>query len=211
MKKKSEPGVNAQPKKTTHANGDQRLFIAVELPQPVIDEVVRIQSYLKKRNVFEGTYTHQGGMHITLKFLGDTSPQTLAQVTQALSAFSASSAHTREQKNIQARLGSFSVFAVGQESKILFLHVHCPELTLLAARLDDLLAPWYAKEERPFVAHVTLARIKRVADREKFFAVLEEFAVKKIDFTIDRFVLKKSELTPDGPLYTDIATYGPKK
>lgn len=196
---------------TKEVDADLRLFIAVELPQEVMDEVLRIQGYLKKRNVFEGKYTHQGGIHITLKFLGDTLAETLAQVTGALKAFSGSIAPTSEQRIVKARLGGFDIFSSGQDIKVLFLNVQCPELTLLVAQLDCLLAPWYKKEERPFVAHLTLARIKRVPDREKFFAVLQECAIKKLEFTIDRFVLKKSELTPEGPLYGDIATYGLKK
>lgn len=204
-------------KKMVSTHAGLRLFIAVELPQAVIDEVFRIQSYLKKRNLFEGTYTHQGGMHITLKFLGDTSPELLAQVTQALSLIGTPVILERSRDAVLAqehghmalpcRVSGLDMFAAGQEIKILFLNVHSPELAVLVKQLDAALASWYTAEYRPFIAHVTLARVKRVPDREKLLAALTEFAVNQIDFTIDRFVLKKSELTPDGPIYTDIATY----
>lgn len=176
-----------------------RLFIAVELPQEVIDEVLRVQSYLKKRNVFEGTYTRQVGMHITLAFLGEVAPENLEPITYALRTIAAPAMH--------ARLGSFDFFSSHQEIKILFLNVCCPALTSLVAQIEKVLAPWYKKEVRPFVAHITLARVKRVPDRDRLEAALNDFALKKLDFTLDSFVLKKSQLTSDGPMYTDIAIY----
>ncbi len=217
-------------KKMVGATADLRLFIAVELPQPVIDELFRIQSYLKKRNLFEGTYTHSGGMHITLKFLGDTTQEQLAQVMHALSALAMpvigessrepvleqcpelpACVHESTQGHapmvLPCRISGLDMFTAGQEIRILFLNMHCPELAALVHKLDTALAQWYKAETRPFVAHVTLARIKRVSDREKLLVALQEFAVNKIDFTIDRFVLKKSELTSEGPIYTDVATY----
>jgi 2'-5' RNA ligase len=191
---------------------DLRLFIAVELPQPVIDEVLRIQSYFKKRKFFEGNYTHQGGMHITLKFLGDTTPEQLVLVQQTLGTLSTPLAQEQNGNTIKprclaARISDLDVFSAHQQIKILFLNVHCPELTPLVQKLDEILAPWYTAETRPFISHVTLARVKWVPDQEKLLEAIREFAVNKIDFTIDRFVLKHSELTPEGSIYTDLATY----
>ncbi len=178
---------------------DLRLFIAIEFPQEIIDEVARIQRYFKKRKLFEGTYTQQRGMHMTLAFLGEVAPENIEPIRDALRTIMAPAMH--------ASLGSFDFFLSRQEVKVLFLNVRCPELTPLVAQIETVLAPWYKKEMRSFVAHVTIARVKWVPDREKLETVLQEFAIKKIDFTINSFVLKKSELTPDGPVYTDVESY----
>ena len=121
---------------------------------------------------------------MTLTFLGEVAPENLGPITEALRTITAPAMH--------ARLGFFDFFVSRQEIKILFLNVWCPELTSLVAQIEQALVPWYTKEARSFVAHVTLARIKWAPDREKVEAVLQDFAVKKLEFTIDSFVLKKS-------------------
>jgi 2'-5' RNA ligase len=63
-------------------------------------------------------------------------------------------------------------------------------------------------EERAYVPHVTLARLKRRVplDAAALAKVLPDAAT--YDFgvsTCDTLVLYSSELTPDGPLYTRVA------
>ena len=179
--------------------GQMRLFVAVDMPQTVVDEVRRIQDYFKKQELFNGRYTKPEDVHITMKFLGEVSTDLALQIDQALKTISCNGMH--------AHLSSLDVFSAGSKIKILFLNIICPELAVLAKQIDTALADLFAIEQRPFVSHATLARVKAVENREKLCAAINQFTVNKIEFTIDQFVLKQSELSTDGPTYTDIARY----
>ena len=62
----------------------------------------------------------------------------------------------------------------------------------------------FPRERRPFRGHATVARVKVFHP-----SLLDRLAALPRDgfgtFTVDRFRLKKSTLTPQGPVYEDLA------
>ena len=176
-----------------------RLFIAVDMPPAVKEEVLRIQNYVKKKELLKGKFTAPDQIHITLKFLGDVPAELLPKIDGALK--------TIYLNTMKAQLGSLDLFSSGKIIKILFLNVVCPELSMLAKEIEERLGQWFEPERRPFVSHVTLARIKGVEDRERLAREINHCVVNPLSFEIDQFVLKQSVLLPEGPIYTDIAVY----
>lgn len=176
-----------------------RLFVAVDMPPEVVDEIKRFQKELSKQKLFEGRFTQEHQMHITLTFIGEVAAQQQSQIMQAL--------RTIEFKKMKARLGSVDVFTKGRFVKIIFMHLVCPELSQLAQKIILVLSPWVEPEERDFVSHLTVARVKKVANVETLLEAIDKLDVAHITFEIDSFILKQSVLSPSGPEYTDIATY----
>ena len=63
----------------------------------------------------------------------------------------------------------------------------------------------FRKEEKPFHAHVTIARVKRYSSQlKKQLQNLKEHTFGEIN--VAHIKLKKSTLTPRGPIYEDIFT-----
>ena len=61
-----------------------RLFIAIELTTDVRQAIGRVQDDLKRRLPPKVVrWTNPDGIHLTLKFLGDTPPDNLGDVTSA--------------------------------------------------------------------------------------------------------------------------------
>ncbi|MCL4327553.1 MAG: RNA 2',3'-cyclic phosphodiesterase [Candidatus Thermoplasmatota archaeon] len=60
------------------------------------------------------------------------------------------------------------------------------------------------REEREMIPHLTLGRVKGIANRQE----LDQILSKKIDISLwaDRVTLIRSVLTPDGPKYDEICT-----
>ena len=50
----------------------------------------------------------------------------------------------------------------------------------------------------------TIARIKKINDKKKFLQELKKIKIPEINFVVKKFNLKKSVLTPDGPVYEDL-------
>lgn len=176
-----------------------RLFVAVDLPREVVEEIERIQLYFKQRGLFHGTYVKPLQAHVTLKFLGDVSEQAVTLLKEALQKISCAP--------VAAQTAGISFFQDESYIKVLYLDLICPELEALAAQIEAVVQPWVAPEERSFAAHVTFARLKSVTNKEKLVQKVGQFQVKKLHWTIGGFALKKSVLRSEGPEYETIAYF----
>jgi len=176
-----------------------RLFVAIELPQQVREKLASICNDVAQKKLFLGRCTRPENIHLTLKFLGEVAESVVPEVDAALKTISFQSG--------VARLGSLDVFPTREKIRILFIHFLCPELVQLAQRIEDILADRFEPEARLFKSHVTLARIKSIDNKKEFLREIDEFTVSPMQWSIDSFVLKRSVLTQEGPVYTTIARY----
>ncbi len=179
----------------------KRLFIAIEIPPSVIKEVKRIQQFLKKEEVFHGRYVDPNKAHITLKFLGDVEESKIPMIQKRL--------HTIKHQQMRAHLGNLDLFKSGDTNavRVIFLSIVSPELAEIAKWIDDALTGLIAHESRIFTPHLTIARVKEIADYDILADILDQFNVEPITFDITSFVLKQSKLSSDGPIYIDIECY----
>lgn len=180
---------------------EKRLFIAVEIPPSVIKEVKRIQQFLKKEEVFHGRYVDPNKVHITLKFLGNVEESKIPTIQKRL--------HTIKHRPMHAHLGNLDLFKSTNANavRVIFLSIVCPELAVIAKKIDDALTGLIDHESRIFKPHLTIARVKEIADYDILADILDQFNVEPITFDINSFVLKQSKLSSNGPIYNDIERY----
>ena len=63
------------------------------------------------------------------------------------------------------------------------------------------------KLENRFMGHITIARVRSLADKKSFLQLINATTVNEVSFMAKYFYLKESILTPDGPIYKDIDRY----
>jgi len=153
------------------------------------------------------TWTRPSGWHVTLKFLGEVADDRLAAVRASLSAAIAGF------ERFEMTLTGIYGFPTGRAPRALVVGV-CDggRSTKLAERIDASLASLgFEREARPYVAHVTLARLRdRVAARTiggaiKMTAPLsEQDAAAFGTATVERIGLYESRLERDGAHYTEL-------
>jgi 2'-5' RNA ligase len=183
-----------------------RLFVACELPDEARRALAEVQAGLRRAGADRLRWVRPEGIHITLKFLGATEAERLEAIKEALAA-------AVEPFAIRVRpnaLGGFGgsglrVVWVGLEGDV-------EALAELAGRVDRALeALGFPREERPFAAHLTLARVPDVASREERRRLRELIEGQKLpalpELTLDRVSLMRSELRPDGSVYTRLASF----
>ena len=73
-------------------------------------------------------------------------------------------------------------------------------------QIDEKLSDLFIPEAR-FMSHITIARVKNVKNKSGFLEYLKSVKPTSIKFNIFDFVLKKSELMPQGPKYEDLERY----
>ena len=172
-----------------------RLFVAIDLPDDISDQFRDAQNTLRSCRA-RLTLVEQESMHITLKFIGEVSGSSLTSITDIL-------------QTIDVPPFSMDVGLIGTNSqrapRVVWAEVDDPgECRALAESIDSSLASLgFEPEKRKFRAHITIARVRQF--HQSLFEALAGVASScSGTIPVREFILKKSELTPDGPIYTDI-------
>lgn len=172
-----------------------RCFVAVDLPEEIKREIPPIQQAFAMNGL---KLVDPELVHITLKFLGEVPESRVAEIVDALARVRFSP--------FRARIRGVGAFP-GRSIRVIWLGATGP-FEDLARVVDTALEPFGFERDKKFSAHATLARVKEPA----LSRILAEriSGISEIDlgeFTVERFVLKKSTLTPRGPIYEDVAEF----
>jgi len=172
-----------------------RLFIAIELPKELSEQISELKKKLEtdyaKVNITKDN-------HFTLKFLGETDKAD--EIKEALRKAQFSSYKTK--------LNNVGVFPNENHINVVWIGIKPEEETIeLKNRIDKVLKDFKFKDDYDFHPHLTLARVKFVKDKAKFKELLHSLKIQDSEFEVKEFKLIKSELTPEGPEYTDLAVF----
>ncbi len=76
----------------------------------------------------------------------------------------------------------------------------------ISRKIDVGLEPLgFEPERRKFSPHVTIARVKRRKNKDKLEEVIQQFSNTEFgEVPVNKIILKKSVLTSQGPIYSDI-------
>ena len=174
-----------------------RCFIAIDIPFE--KEFKEYQEEIKELGGFSFP---KDQLHLTLKFLGEVNEDKIEKIKEQLNKINF--------KPFKARLGDLGVFPDKKHINVIWISL-IPEEKIkdLQENVEDVLEQFFEREKKEFKAHITLARVKFVKDKEKLLESLK----KKIEgeFVIDKFKLIKSELTPKGAIYTLLGEYNVKE
>jgi 2'-5' RNA ligase len=140
-------------------------------------------------------------IHITIKFLGDTNESHIDAIEQAMNA------SVQQVRPFSITLKGTGVFPNQKYIKVLWVGItNTTAIETIAKAIDESLLPLgFPKEKRGFSAHLTVGRLKTARNKDQLLKVIEhydneEFSVQEIR----SIVLKKSELTPQGPIYSTL-------
>lgn len=175
-----------------------RLFVALPVPPSAVYR--QVTDELKAaapaaRPVLDGAW------HVTLRFLGEVHEPEAASLAAALDT---ACAGRPALPCVVEGLGTFSQgFPPDKRARVAWAGVRAPGVDALAKAVVDATAAFgEPPERRPFVAHVTLARLPNPADLRALVARHQGtlFAQGRID----RVVLYESHLGPGGPRYEEL-------
>jgi 2'-5' RNA ligase len=185
-----------------------RTFIAIELEEPLRVAVGQVQAQLK-RQMPPGSvrWVAPEAMHLTLKFLGDTSTSRIRAIVDALT-------------NACAGFPPFTLTLAGRgcfpnvrRPQVVWVGIH--DSGRMLARMQDSVEKHVAplgwpREPRGFTPHLTLGRVVRDASAETA-AHVGEAVTQSVVETIGAQVVSavhliQSDLRPSGPVYKNLAS-----
>lgn len=196
-----------------------RTFVAIDLPPAVLHALSKtqeeVQAYLRDRHLDNALrLSPVKNLHLTLRFLGDTTPLQRGQVTAALQEVTTRCKPFRLDVDVSGRgLGGFPNL---HQPRVLWSGV-AGELAALAhlqVQVEEVARKvGFAVEEQEYAPHLTLARAVREADRRllsqagqaigKFIQSTPQREF--LSFQVDRLIYYQSELSPGGSRYTALA------
>ncbi|HEY4189233.1 MAG TPA: RNA 2',3'-cyclic phosphodiesterase [Candidatus Limnocylindrales bacterium] len=142
------------------AEGDQRLFIAVPLPPAAVEACRELVEGVRATIDPKGArWVRMDGLHVTLRFLGDTAPDLVEGVGAAMRTAA------EAQPPFTIALAGAGAFPSGRRPRTLWLGIEdgTAELAELSRRLGPpLSALGWPDEQRPFRPHLTVARTDAV-------------------------------------------------
>lgn len=173
----------------------RRLFVAVPLAEPARQAVASLMAGLAAGPP-RLRWVRPESLHLTLRFLGPTLDDALPGVREAVTEAAA------RVRPFDVRLGGTGAFPPRGRPRVLWVGVVDgePGLAALAAALEDALAArGWPRDDRPFRAHLTLARSDGVAGAERIVEAAAEHGRNLVAaWTADRVVLFES-LSGGGP------------
>lgn len=177
-----------------------RCFVAVDLEDERIAE--RIRGFQED---LAGTgnpmkLVEPENLHFTLKFLGNVVVARVEAVRNAL--------RTLRFNPFTVEVRGVGYFPGGSRVNVVWVGVGRGEQELKAVYEEvesKLQKIGFQRERRGFTAHLTVSRVKAVRDRARLLKLIEEWRSYVFgSFEVDKVKLKRSILTPRGPIYRDL-------
>jgi 2'-5' RNA ligase len=175
-----------------------RLFVAVDVPEPVKDDLARAMAPFHDR-IPGARWTKLSSWHVTLKFLGWVWPRMESTVRDAVVAVAASAGPA-----FDARLTAIGVFPSPSRARVVWAGLSDdPEgrFAAIAKLLDDALEEHFDPEEREHTPHLTLARLVPPRRLDEFAPGLVGTNISSGTFPVAELVLYRSHLSPKGATY----------
>jgi 2'-5' RNA ligase len=183
-----------------------RTFCAIELSAEVRERLAEHAQQLRQKNPeASASWSKPENVHLTLKFFGNVPAQNVAQISVAGSRVAS------EFSSFQIRIGGTGVFPRRSRPQVLWIGVEdsSGRLSDLQQRLEEEFArEGFAKEDRGFRPHLTIARLRRPEDARQLAEDHIQTKFGFIELPVNEFVLFRSELSPKGSIYTVISKHG---
>jgi len=171
-----------------------RTFVAIEVSdKDVLNSIHKIQTELN----IKAKPVELHNMHFTVQFLGEVSEEMIGKISGALNSIEFSA--------FSITFASIGVFPNPNSPRVIWIGVTdgINKLEKLAEMIRSKLSDIGFSPDKKFKPHVTIFRVKNKI--EDLPSKLEKFSSCSFGKQlISEIKLKKSELTPNGPIYTDL-------
>lgn len=173
-----------------------RLFTAIRIPEPVRQEIVRIQP----RNLSDAVLTPPDELHLTLHFIGEVTDETAKSLDTAF--------RTIRFAPLPLNLTGVGCFAGRDRAKFLWVGIERSTRLLALHHLVGraLESSNLPLEDRVYRPHVTIARLDS-PQKEAVEAFLQQYESFRYCFEVSSFTLYRVERLNGVTTYVEQAEY----
>ena len=191
-----------------------RIFIALDIDESIRERIARFVEGVH-RFAPDARWVRPESVHVTLKFIGEKSDQTVGEIKQALAMVKSSP--------VEIQFRGYGFFPTAKAPRVFWIGIEPgPQLAFLAGTVDDRMASiGIPKEEHVFSPHLTLARrgggsgsprLRKEDVPNRSFQRLQEklSAMPTPEFgtmTARELFLYQSQLSQAGSRYTKLSAF----
>ena len=179
-----------------------RLFVALSISEDVREKLGTLVRELSAADPAP-RWINPGNLHITLKFIGEVSPDRVTAICDALS-------EVRVNQSLNLEFRGLEFFPNARRPSVAWVGIESsPCLALLAGEINRTLVPLgIPSENKPFVPHLTIARFKQPRVSPALNAKIQEQSSRGFGFTSpSEFQLMESRLKSGGAEYTMLRSF----
>ena len=179
-----------------------RSFLAIELDEDLVPKILDVQKEFKKTNA-NIKYVPSQNMHFTLKFFGNIDEEMIGDISDSVEKV------IKNYSSFDLNINNCGCFPNKNVIKVLWLGLEeGSPIKSLQKDLDKEFKKLGFKKERNFISHLTIGRVKSPKNKKEIKNTIEKLENIKIgQMTVSKICLKKSTLTPQGPIYEDIKVF----
>lgn len=179
-----------------------RSFLAIEIDKELIPKISEVQDAFKqtKANV---KYVKEENMHFTLKFFGDIDEDKLEEIESAINKV------LKNHSSFDLTIEGCGNFPKPDIIKVIWIGIAKNDPMInLQKDLDKEFKKIGFRKEKKFISHLTIGRPRNQKDKNELKQIIKDNKDVKIGkMTVNKIHLKKSTLTPKGPIYEDIKVF----
>ena len=184
-----------------------RLFVALEIPAAVRENLAALIQELRSLSASlhdkRPRWVRAENLHVTLKFIGEASPEKLHGICGALSA-------VRSDQACALIFRGVGFFPSEKHARVFWAGIEAsPNLSPLAADIDGALqGVGIAREKRPFAPHLTLARFEPPGMQGELRSEIQKNIAREFgSLRTNEFHLIESKTKPSGAEYTTLQSF----
>lgn len=177
-----------------------RSFVAVDLSNDhVLQNIIETQQMLS-RTGGDLKLVEPQNIHITLRFLGEIRQELVQEIIEQMKEIRFSA--------FKAEFRGLGVFPSLNRPRVVWIGIEqgAEKLAGIFETLEQRLRTLRVEpDRRGFTPHLTIARVRSGRNRDELARLVSEMQDKEFgSINVNSVRLKKSTLTPSGPMYTDL-------
>lgn len=179
-----------------------RAFLAIDITNDLVERIEKVQ-----RQIMESEapikLVEPENLHFTFKFFGDITEQQCQQIIDLTEE------KLEDYQSFPLNIKGTGVFPHLGYIRVIWLGVEDGEqYSRMQKNLDEEWIKMGFKREKSYIPHLTIGRVKGAKNKEILTSIIQELKDVEIgSMEVDRIILKQSELTPAGPIYTDLKDF----
>lgn len=184
-----------------------RSFIAFDIENDlVLKRMTKAQAFLTKSGA-DLKLVEPKNIHVTLRFLGDVASNTVDKILEEMKAV--------QFIPFNVKIQGVGAFPTSRHARVVWAGISegANELRSISSQLEPrLLRLGFSPDSKGFSPHLTIARVRTGRNKAELSSIIEEnsdFEFGTIKAECLR--LKRSVLTPKGPIYSTLGEFCPKQ
>ena len=179
-----------------------RAFLAIDLDDDLKPKINKVIKQFKQIDT-NIKYVELLNLHLTLKFFGEIDTEGLklleSKIANVVSEF----------KPFNVKIKGCGAFPNNNHIKVIWVGIDEDSIIKeLHDKLDSEFVKLGFDKDKRFSTHLTIGRMKSAKNKNQVKSAIEEFSNIEIgEMTVANITLKKSTLTPSGPMYEDLKVF----